>query len=53
MFWEHTDSGTTGFHNKWFHVQESECNEGKYAVIMPTINKEGPAVMEGLKKILK
>ena len=29
------------------------CNEGKYSIIMPTINKEGPAVMEGLKKILK
>ena len=29
------------------------CNEGKYAVIMPTINKEAPKVMEGLKKILK
>ena len=29
------------------------CNEGKYSIIMPTINKEAPAVMEGLKKILK
>ena len=29
------------------------CNEGKYSIIMPTINKEAPKVMEGLKKILK
>lgn len=29
------------------------CNEGKYSIIMPTINKEGPEIMEGLKQILK
>ena len=29
------------------------CNEGKYSVIMPTINKEAPGVMKGLSKILK
>ena len=29
------------------------CNDGKYSIIMPTINKEAPKVMEGLKKILK
>ena len=29
------------------------CNEGKYSIIMPTINKEAPSVMAGLSKILK
>ena len=29
------------------------CNEGKYAIIMPTINKEGPSILKGLEKILK
>ncbi|RDY22880.1 hypothetical protein CHF27_011210 [Romboutsia maritimum] len=29
------------------------CNEGKYAVITPTINKCSPKIMRGLDRILK
>jgi hypothetical protein len=29
------------------------CNEGKYAVITPTINKMSPKIIQGLDKILK
>ena len=29
------------------------CNEGKYSIIIPTINKEAPHIMKGLSKILK
>lgn len=29
------------------------CNEGKYAVIMPTINKMSPKIIRGLDNLLK
>lgn len=29
------------------------CNEGKYAIITPTINKMSPAVIQGLDRLLR
>ena len=40
-------------HGVFYGIWLELCNEGKYSIIMPTINKEAPKVMEGLKKILK